>query len=158
MERMPFGDAAFDTVLAFDVLEHCEDDVAALAEVRRVLRLEGHFVVSVPLHTRYWSELDRVVVHTFRYDPSVLLRRLDVQGFVPLKAVIYRPLHPQLKRIGDRLILACLHHLGTRRATAAKAHLMRWLPSWMKRARFAPFTGVVPPDANAITLVCRRER
>jgi len=40
---LPFGDGAFDAVLAFGVLEHVSDDLASLREIRRVLRAGGLF-------------------------------------------------------------------------------------------------------------------
>jgi SAM-dependent methyltransferase len=47
---LPFGDGTFDSVSLLDVLEHmaADDQRALLAEVRRVLRPGGIFVVTVP--------------------------------------------------------------------------------------------------------------
>lgn len=45
---LPFPDARFDAVLLLDVLEHLRDPHACLAEVARVLRSGGTFVVQVP--------------------------------------------------------------------------------------------------------------
>lgn len=44
--RLPFADHTFDLVLCNEVLEHLEDPVAALAELRRVGK--GEFLFSVP--------------------------------------------------------------------------------------------------------------
>jgi SAM-dependent methyltransferase len=46
--RLPFPDASFDRVLAIHVLEHLPNLPAALAEVERVLRPNGRFLVVVP--------------------------------------------------------------------------------------------------------------
>ena len=46
---LPFSDNAFETVLFLEVLEHIEDDRAALREIWRVLRPEGRLVISVPV-------------------------------------------------------------------------------------------------------------
>ena len=46
--RLPFEDAAFDRALAIHVLEHLPDLPAALAEVHRLLRPGGRFVVVIP--------------------------------------------------------------------------------------------------------------
>jgi SAM-dependent methyltransferase len=46
--RLPFGDGAFDKVIAAEILEHVPDDGAAMAEVARVLRPGGIAAVTVP--------------------------------------------------------------------------------------------------------------
>jgi SAM-dependent methyltransferase len=48
--ELPFETASFDTVTLLDVLEHLplSDQRALLAEVRRVLRPSGRFIVTVP--------------------------------------------------------------------------------------------------------------
>lgn len=47
--RLALPDASFDAVMAVDVLEHIEDDCAALRELRRVLRPGGWALLRVPL-------------------------------------------------------------------------------------------------------------
>jgi SAM-dependent methyltransferase len=46
--RLPFGDATFDRVVTSEVLEHIQDDVAAIAELHRVLRPGGTLAATVP--------------------------------------------------------------------------------------------------------------
>jgi len=46
--RLPFRDAAFDVIVTSEVLEHIQDDVAALAELHRVLKPGGTFAATVP--------------------------------------------------------------------------------------------------------------
>jgi SAM-dependent methyltransferase len=45
---MPFGDGAFDRVIAAEVLEHVRGDQRALSEIARVLRPGGLLAVTVP--------------------------------------------------------------------------------------------------------------
>jgi SAM-dependent methyltransferase len=54
-ERLPFGDAEFDFVWIFDVLEHVEAPEAVLAEVARVLRPGGGFHIVLPLEGQPWT-------------------------------------------------------------------------------------------------------
>lgn len=49
IQRLPFAAGSFDCVLASHVLEYPADDVAAIAEVRRVLRPGGLAILPVPL-------------------------------------------------------------------------------------------------------------
>ncbi len=46
--RLPFADSSFDAVITSEVLEHIQDDVAAIAEMVRVLRPGGMFAATVP--------------------------------------------------------------------------------------------------------------
>lgn len=46
--KLPFADGSFDVVITSEVLEHVQDDVAAIAEMVRVLRPGGRFAATVP--------------------------------------------------------------------------------------------------------------
>jgi ubiquinone/menaquinone biosynthesis C-methylase UbiE len=48
LESTPFADASFDVVVMSDVLEHVDNEIAALDEIARVLRPGGTFIVSTP--------------------------------------------------------------------------------------------------------------
>jgi len=55
---LPFPDDCFDTVISMEVLEHVPDMSAVMAEVHRVLRPGGRWVLSVPNVTlRSWYEM-----------------------------------------------------------------------------------------------------
>lgn len=62
---MPVADQSVDVLTLLDVLEHVEDDHAALAEIHRVLRPGGVLVLTVPAMMQLWSNWD-VVLHHFR--------------------------------------------------------------------------------------------
>jgi len=46
--RLPFADDSFDVVITSEVLEHIQNDVAAIAEMVRVLKPGGRFAATVP--------------------------------------------------------------------------------------------------------------
>ena len=73
---------AFDAVVALDVIEHLDDDVAALGTFRRALKQTGTLVLSVPALSWMYGPKDEQVGHFRRYDKSRLLRVLDEAGFV----------------------------------------------------------------------------
>ena len=78
---LPVADDSLDLVVAFDVLEHIVDHDAAVAEVRRVLRPGGEFLVAVPADPRLWSEHDVAVDHVRRYTRATLSGVLERGGF-----------------------------------------------------------------------------
>jgi SAM-dependent methyltransferase len=80
--QLGFATNSLDLVLAFDLLEHLADDDACAAEVRRVLRPDGTFLVAVPADPRLWSEHDTAVGHVRRYTRSTLSDLLVRNGFV----------------------------------------------------------------------------
>ena len=45
---LPFGDATFDCVISFQVIEHIEKDKDFVREIHRVLRPGGRFIVTTP--------------------------------------------------------------------------------------------------------------
>lgn len=65
--NLPFDSIKFDAILCLDVLEHIEDDIAALREMWRVTKPGGKFLFSVPEDPRLWSEHDEAVNHVRRY-------------------------------------------------------------------------------------------
>jgi SAM-dependent methyltransferase len=82
---LPFEDGSFDLVTALDVIEHLDDDVAALREMRRVLRPGGHLLVTVPAHQFMWGDQDEVNMHKRRYVAAQLRERLTEAGFDVLR-------------------------------------------------------------------------
>jgi SAM-dependent methyltransferase len=65
--RLPYADASFDVVTAFDLIEHVPDDAALVAEVWRVLKPRGFFLATVPAHPIMWSGHDISLHHMRRY-------------------------------------------------------------------------------------------
>jgi SAM-dependent methyltransferase len=55
IEKMPFADAAFGTVLCTEVLEHVPYPDQALREIHRVLRPGGTLIGSVPARSMIWK-------------------------------------------------------------------------------------------------------
>jgi len=78
---LPFRTGALGALHAYDLLEHLEDDVAAVGELARVLAPGAHLVLSTPLHESRWQPFDRVVGHARRYEPAALLALLARHGF-----------------------------------------------------------------------------
>ena len=58
---------SIDTVLCANVLEHVEDDRAAMANLLGVLSPGGHLLLLVPAFQRLYNDLDRLAGHVRRY-------------------------------------------------------------------------------------------
>jgi SAM-dependent methyltransferase len=78
----------YDLVGAFDVIEHIDDDKAALASIASRLKPGGKLVMTVPAHQWMWSAHDVVNHHKRRYSKSALKQliaasplRLDALGY-----------------------------------------------------------------------------
>jgi SAM-dependent methyltransferase len=80
-EKLPYEDETFDLVTALDVVEHLDDDVAGLREMRRVLRPDGHLLLFVPTFMFLWGLQDEVSNHRRRYRLPELRRAVSKAGF-----------------------------------------------------------------------------
>lgn len=74
---LPFADGTFDVVGAFDVLEHCDPEEQAMAELTRVLRPGGRLLMSVPAYEWAWSDHDVWAGHYRRYTRRRLLAAVE---------------------------------------------------------------------------------
>src|SRR2546422_3243630 len=79
-EDLPYDDESFDLVTGFDVIEHLDDDVAGLREMRRVLRPDGRALLFVPAFMFLWGVQDDISHHRRRYTVPDLKRRLSEAG------------------------------------------------------------------------------
>jgi len=80
-EALPYDDGTFDLVTALDVVEHLDDDLAGLREMRRVLRPGGRVLLFVPTFMFLWGLQDDVSHHRRRYRMPELRRVLEQAGF-----------------------------------------------------------------------------
>lgn len=64
-----------------NVLEHIEDDLAALRQIRSHLEIEGKLAIYVPALPILFSDLDRRVGHFRRYKKRGLITKVESAGF-----------------------------------------------------------------------------
>ncbi len=79
-QRVPLASAAFDVVLALDILEHLPDDARGAREIARVLAPGGVLVASCPAFEALWSGFDDLAMHQRRYTRPRLVRELRKAG------------------------------------------------------------------------------
>jgi SAM-dependent methyltransferase len=80
---LPFADASFDRVITSEVLEHIQDDVAALAELVRVLRPGGTLSVTVPT---WWPEKVNWMLSSEYHAPAAPGGHVRIYSATELKA------------------------------------------------------------------------
>jgi SAM-dependent methyltransferase len=83
---LPFADGSFDVVAAFDVIEHCEPEARALAEIARVLAPGGRLLMSVPAYQWAWTRFDEDNHHHRRYTRGRAVAAVEASGLRVLRA------------------------------------------------------------------------
>lgn len=110
--RLPFRSSSVDLVVAFDVLEHIEEDDWAVAEIERVLRPGGVALIAVPCDMSLWSEHDVAVGHVRRYTRESLQKLLTRTSGMRIRSmwswnVLVRPIASWRRK---RVKASDLHH------------------------------------------------
>lgn len=155
------GDAArppfcvkFDVVGLFDVLEHIDDDVEALRQIRGLLGSGGALLLTVPADPHLWSYFDVASNHRRRYTAPELRDKLVAAGYTVEYLTPYMTAIHSLVWAGRRL--AALRHPAATDAHAAWSIaaadlrvrplsgavlglLLAWEAGWLRRRRRLPF-------------------
>jgi SAM-dependent methyltransferase len=71
---------AYDLIAVLDVVEHIEDDVAALKAMAECLKPGGKILITVPAHQWMWSAHDTVNHHHRRYSKATLAKAIAAAG------------------------------------------------------------------------------
>ena len=153
VEQLPFH-RPFDLIGAFDVLEHLDDDGAALGHLRRMLRPGGALIVTVPAGPALWSRIDDESHHRRRYEPRQLENVLTASGFrLEYQTYFMAGIYPL---VWTARHVSALRDLATTRGNGSNSALAReltivpglnrallWLlapeAAWIARRRQLPF-------------------
>ncbi|WP_277209370.1 class I SAM-dependent methyltransferase [Isoptericola croceus] len=97
-------DERFDVVCAFEVIEHLDDDVAALAEWVARVRPGGELLLSTPAWPGRFGPWDTLAGHYRRYDPADLHRMLTDAGLTDVDVRLYdAPIGYLLEAVRNRV-------------------------------------------------------
>lgn len=100
---VPTG-TTYDLVCAFEVLEHIDDDIGALAEWVPLVRPGGHLMLSVPAFQERFAAMDTHAGHFRRYNAAELKARLVGAGLTDVKITVYAwPLGYALEAVRNRI-------------------------------------------------------
>jgi SAM-dependent methyltransferase len=150
---LPFADASFDLVCALDIVEHVDDDAAALQELSRVARPGAVVLLSVPLHPELWNAFDDFVGHRRRYRPEVLADTLSRHGLTIEHSAAYG-MQPRSSRLLD----AGMWFLVNQRERALWWYNRVFMPMGLKFQKKLEFgMGLIATRAvDEILMICRK--
>ena len=150
---LPFADAAFDLVCALDIVEHVDDDAAALEELSRVARPGAAVLLSVPLHPELWNAFDDFVGHRRRYRPELLTEILGRHGLTIERSAAYG-MQPRSSRLLD----LGMWYLTHQRRRALWWYNRVFMPIGLKFQKKLDFaTGLIAArNVDEILMVCRK--
>ncbi len=83
-DGIPFDGERFDLAVMLDVLEHLDDDVAALKALSDQITDDGHVLLTVPAYAFLWSHHDEARHHKRRYTRAQLLTTARAAGLEPV--------------------------------------------------------------------------
>jgi len=78
--RQRAGDVSRDSICMVNVLEHIENDHAALSDLTAMLKTGGHLCIFVPSLPILYSRLDRIFGHHRRYTRPELVHKVSGAG------------------------------------------------------------------------------
>lgn len=78
---VPFAKNNFDLLVAFDVIEHLDEDIASCRALCETLKPRGRALFTVPAFMFMWSEHDEALHHKRRYTKQSFLDVLAAAGF-----------------------------------------------------------------------------
>ncbi len=153
VSSLPFADGAFDLVCTLDIVEHVDDDDAALAEIARVAAPGAVLLLSAPLHPARWTAFDDFVGHRRRYEPQQLLAKLAFHGLSVERSGVYG-MQPRSSRLLDFGMWWLTHHRERAMWWYNRA-LMPLGVRFQKKLSLAP--GMIDAaTVDEILLVCRK--
>jgi SAM-dependent methyltransferase len=118
--EMPFDSNSFDLAVSLDVIEHLEQEVDALAELRRVVAPGGSLLVTVPAYGWLWSGHDEINHHHRRYTRRSLQRVAEDAGWKQVRTTYFNSL-----LLPVAILLRALERLNTK---TTESSLDLWVP------------------------------
>jgi SAM-dependent methyltransferase len=117
---MPFEDGSFDLAVSLDVIEHLEDDLGALRELRRTVAPGGALLVTVPAYQWLWSGHDVINHHHRRYTRRSLQRVAEQAGWRQARTTCFNSL-----LLPVAILLRVLDRVSTK---TTESSLDLWVP------------------------------
>jgi SAM-dependent methyltransferase len=152
--NLPFNDGEFHLVLATDIIEHVDDDMRAITEIRRVLAPGGTAIISVPAFQSLWGLQDEVAHHMRRYQKKALLDLIRRGGLVSQESFYFNYL--LFIPIWAARQLIDLFHIQLDSENQVNTPLLNRLLTWIFTLDVATARIVHPPFGVSIMAVTTR--
>ena len=135
LTQCPLPDEIADAVVLLNVLEHIEDDRAAIRHLFRILRPGAFAVIEVPAGPHLYDIYDKQLMHVRRYSMPELLRKLEFAGFrlvhqSYLGVLLYPAFYAVKKRNRRYLKSSALeqrHRVAKQIKTSSSSPVLHWL-------------------------------
>ena len=139
--KLPFEDDSFDLVVSFETIEHVDDDIAYLKEIKRVAKKDAVIIISCPNDPYYYkdSECDnpfhkrKYTAYDFKKITIEVLGEnvhwsygYGLNGFMSLDES--ECTHPEMKDIDELKMLDILNFIESKECYRVKAD--RYLNNW----------------------------
>ena len=155
----------FDAVLALDVIEHLDDDAAAVAHLAERVAPGGALVVSVPALPELFSEFDSIQGHRRRYQPESLRAAFATSGLTVERVFWWEGGwrsglrnrgrgqsrargNPPLKRMDVTLPCPPGRRPWPSARCSRTSRRRRWRADWRLEPRCSPWRGAIDPRST----------
>jgi SAM-dependent methyltransferase len=118
--ELPFAADSFDLAVSLDVIEHLEDDLRALRELRRTVAPGGALLLTVPAYQWLWSGHDVINHHHRRYTRRTLRDVAERAGWQQVRTTYFNSL-----LLPVAIMLRALDRLNTK---TTESSLDLWVP------------------------------
>jgi len=135
----------FDSVICVNVLEHIDDDIAALRRMEQFLVPGGTLALLVPAHQALYGPYDKLDGHFRRYGKAHLQRLLRQTGLEPLRLRYFNSVGAAGWWVQYKLLRRSIHGEGQ------FGIMNRILPALRQLERVIP-----PPFGLSLVAVCHR--
>ena len=140
------GDRKFESIVLVNVLEHIEDDAAALGKLEQQLLPGGHLLLFVPAFEALMSDFDRSIGHHRRYHRARLIGAVYRAGLEVVEA-------RYVNTVGAAIWWAFTKKLGGVPTKKWPVRLFdKAIVPWLRKLE----TGRVAPFGQSLLLVARR--
>jgi SAM-dependent methyltransferase len=118
--ELPFAEDSFELAVSLDVIEHLQDDLGALRELRRTVAPGGALLLTVPAYQWLWSGHDVINHHHRRYTRRSLRDVAERAGWRQVRTTYFNSL-----LLPVAIVLRALDRLNTK---TTESSLDLWVP------------------------------